>query len=70
MSVFRILGVISVVLGLVLLIFAWNSIHTIPDILSIITTGRFTGSTMGYLLTSIVMLIGGSSLWIGGRPKP
>lgn len=69
MSIFRILGIISFVVGIVLLIFAWNSSHAIADKLSEVTTGRFTGSTMWYMITGIIMLIGGGALWIGGRPK-
>ncbi len=70
MSMSRILGVILVVIGLFLLILAWSSTHAIPDKLTAVATGRPTQSTIWYIITGLVMLIGGGALWIGGRPKP
>lgn len=70
MSISRILGVILVVVGLVLLAFAWSSSHAVVDKVTAITKGRFTQSTISYLIAGLVTVIGGGALWIGGRPKP
>lgn len=70
MSMSRIVGMIFLVVGIVLLVLAWNSSHAIPDKLSAAATGRFTQATMWYMITGLVMFIGGGALWIGGRPKP
>lgn len=70
MSIFRILGVILVAVGLVLLVFGWNSSHAVVDKVAEATTGRFTQTTIGYIVGGIAMVIGGWALWRGGRPRP
>ena len=70
MSTSRILGAILVVVGLVLLVFAWSSSHAVADKVTAAATGRFTQSTILYLITGLIAAIGGGALWIGGRPKP
>jgi hypothetical protein len=70
MSISRILGIISVIVGLVLLAFAWSSSHAVTEKVAAATTGRFTQTTIWYIIIGLIMVIGGGCLWIGGRPKP
>jgi hypothetical protein len=69
MSVSKILGVILIVVGLVLLTFAWTSSHAVADKVTEAFIGRFTQSTICYLITGLVAVIGGIALWVGGLPK-
>lgn len=70
MSISRILGIILVVVGLVLLGFAWSSSHAITDKATALAKGRFTQATMAYLICGLAAVIGGAALSMGGRPKP
>ena len=69
MNASRISGAILVVVGLVLLVFAWSSSHAVVDQVTAAAKGRFTQSTMAYLITGVIAVLGGGALWIGGRPK-
>lgn len=70
MSIARIIGIILLVIGIVCLVFGFNSSRTVVDKLVEATTGRYTQSTMWYIMGGIAMVIGGLALWVGGRPKP
>jgi len=70
MNVYRITGVILLVVGLVCLGFGWNSSNTVVDKISAATTGRFRQTTIWYLVGGIAAVIGGGALVLGGRPKP
>lgn len=69
MSISKILGIILLVIGIVCLCFGINSSNAPIDQLANATIGRFTQSTMGYIISGIVMIIAGGALFIGGRPR-
>ena len=69
MSLSRIVGIILVVVGIVLLVFAWSSSNAVVDKVTAAAKGRFTQSTMAYLIAGLVSAIGGAALVLGGRPK-
>lgn len=69
MSVSRIVGIILLVVGIACLYFGFSSSHAPVDQVVGATTGRFTQSTMWYIMGGIVMAAGGATLFIGGRPR-
>jgi drug/metabolite transporter (DMT)-like permease len=70
MSISRIVGLILVVVGILCLFLGFNSTQAPLDRVAETVTGRFTKHTMMYIVSGIVMLLGGAALFIGGRPKP
>lgn len=70
MSISKVLGIILFVVGIVLLVVGWNSSQGFVDQVAEATTGRFTKSTLMYIIAGLAMVIGGAALWMGGRPKP
>jgi len=67
MSMSRIAGIVSLVIGVVLLIFAYQASNTAVEELSNTLTGRYTDQTMWYLILGIAAAIGGGALLIFGR---
>jgi LPXTG-motif cell wall-anchored protein len=63
----RIAGIVSLVIGVVLLIFAYQASNTAVEELSNTLTGRYTDQTMWYLILGIAAAIGGGALLIFGR---
>jgi hypothetical protein len=55
----RILGIVLLVVGIVILAFGMHSSNSLPDQVSNTFTGRFTGTTMWYI-------IGGTALAVIG----
>ena len=62
MSISRILGIILFVVGVVLLVFALNSSHAVVDKVSEAVTGRYTHTTITYLISGLAAVIGGAAL--------
>lgn len=58
----NIIGLAALVVGIVLLYFAWQGSTAPMDRMSEALTGRFTGSTMWYLLGGIVAVVAGAGL--------
>lgn len=69
MSLSRIVGIILLVVGIVCLCFGFNSSNAPVDQVAHAATGRFTQDTMWYIIGGLIMIIGGGTLLIGGRPK-
>jgi len=69
MNIFRILGIILVVVGVVLLAMGLSSTDAISDKVAVVATGRHTKTTIWYIITGLIMLVGGGALWLRGRPK-
>lgn len=67
MTANRIIGLVLVAVGIVLLIFAVNASEAPLDRLSQTFTGRFTQTTMLYLIGGIVAIVGGGALSVAGR---
>ena len=65
----NIIGLVVLVLGAVLLFFAWRASQTPLDQMSEALTGRFTGNTMWYLLGGVVGVVAGAGLLYRGSAK-
>ncbi len=67
MSGNRIIGIIILAIGIVLLVFGMNASQAPLDQVSQTFTGRFTQTTMMYLIIGIVAVVGGGLLALTGR---
>jgi drug/metabolite transporter (DMT)-like permease len=67
MSAIRILGIVLVVVGAVILVFGLNASHSFVDQASQTFIGRYTQSTMAYLLIGIAALVAGGLMALVGR---
>lgn len=70
MSQSNIIGIIALVLGAVLLFFAWRASTTPVEQISEALTGRFTDNTMWYLLSGVVSVVLGGVLLVRGALRP
>jgi hypothetical protein len=69
MTASKMVGIVALVLGAVLLVFAYQSSNAPLDQLSSVVTGRYTDQTMWYLVGGIgVVLFGGLLTLFGRRP--
>ena len=62
----RIFGIVALVIGVVLLVFAYQSSHAPLDQISSTLTGRFTNQTMWYLIAGIVLALAGGLVTLFG----
>lgn len=62
-----IIGLVLLAVGLVLLFFGWQSSQSLGDQVAETFTGRFTESTMVYLIAGIAAVVGGAMLLLKGR---
>jgi drug/metabolite transporter (DMT)-like permease len=69
MRMTQILGVVALVIGLVLLGFAYHASNAPLDQVSDALTGRVTDQTMWYLILGIVAAVGGVLLVAFGRQR-
>jgi hypothetical protein len=69
MRMTQILGIVALVIGLVLLGFAYHASNAPLDQVSDALTGRFTDQTMWYLILGIVAAGGGVLLVAFGRQR-
>jgi uncharacterized membrane protein YidH (DUF202 family) len=67
MSGNRIIGLVLVVVGIVLLVFGMNASQAPVDQVTQTFTGRFTQTTMTYLIIRIIAVVGGALLALRGR---
>jgi len=67
MSGNRIIGLVLVVVGIVLLVFGMNASQAPVDQVTQTFTGRFTQTTMTYIILGIVAVVGGGLLALMGR---
>jgi drug/metabolite transporter (DMT)-like permease len=67
MSGNRIIGLVLVVVGIVLLVFSMNASQAPVDQVTQTFTGRFTQTTMTYLIIGIIAVVGGGLLALRGR---
>ncbi|MGC2412025.1 MAG: DUF3185 family protein [Stellaceae bacterium] len=66
----RIVGLVVLVIGVVLLVFAYQSSHAPLDQISSVLTGRYTNQTMWYLIAGVVLaLTGGLITLFGARGR-
>jgi LPXTG-motif cell wall-anchored protein len=69
MRMTQILGIVALVIGLVLLGFAYHASNAPLDQVSDALTGHFTDQTMWYLILGIVAAVGGVLLVAFGRRR-
>lgn len=62
----NILGVVALVVGIVLLVFAWRGSNAPMDQMTEALTGRFSNTTMWYLLGGVVAVVAGAALLYRG----
>jgi hypothetical protein len=67
MSRNRIIGIVILAVGIVLVIFGLNASQAPLDQVSQTVTGRFTQTTMMYLIIGIIAIVGGGLLALSGR---
>lgn len=67
MSANRMIGIAALVVGVVLLVFAFQSANAPLDQVSNALTGRFTSQTMLYLIGGIALALLGGLLTLFGR---
>jgi len=67
MSGYRVIGIVIAVVGAVLLCFGLNGSHSLVDQASQTLTGRFTQTTMTYIILGIVALVGGALTALAGK---
>ena len=65
----RILGLVVFVVGVVLMLFGWNSSQAITEKVVEGVTGRYTSQTMWFLIGGIAMTVAGLALLIFGGSK-
>ncbi|MGY6411747.1 MAG: DUF3185 family protein [Alkalilacustris sp.] len=65
----NIIGLVALVVGAVLLFFAWRASQAPMEQMSEALTGRFTGNTMWYLLGGIVGVVAGAGLLLRGYAR-
>jgi LPXTG-motif cell wall-anchored protein len=65
----QILGVVALVVGVVLLGFAWHASNAPVNEVSNALTGSFTDQTMWYLILGIAAAVGGVLLLAFGRRR-
>lgn len=63
----QLVGIILVVLGLVLLYFGWQSSESVAEQVTESLTGRFTDSTMWYIVGGGVALVAGAFMVFARR---
>lgn len=68
MKIGQSLGIAILVVGVVLLVFGYNSSETPVDQISNTLTGRYTDTTMWYIIVGIAMVVaGGFMSFFGAR---
>ncbi len=55
----KVIGIVLLVIGLILLYFGWQSSQSVGDQLTETFTGRFTDSTMWFLVIGAAAAVGG-----------
>lgn len=55
----KVIGVVLLVIGLILLYFGWQSSQSVGDQITETFTGRFTDSTMWFLIIGAAAAVGG-----------
>lgn len=69
MSQSNIVGLVVLVVGIALLVFAWRGSNAPVDQVSEALTGRFTGATMWYLIGGLVGVVAGIGLLYRGSTR-
>jgi di/tricarboxylate transporter len=63
----KLLGIILLVVGVILLVFGWNSSQSLGDQVTETITGRFTDETMWFIIGGAVAVVVGAFLTLGKK---
>ncbi|ODN68113.1 MULTISPECIES: DUF3185 family protein [Methylophaga] len=63
----KLLGIILLVVGVILLVFGWNSSQSLGDQVTETITGRFTDETMWFIIGGAVAVVVGAFLALGKK---
>lgn len=63
----KIIGMVLLVIGLILLFFAYQSSQGIDDQVTEAVTGRFTDSTIWFLIAGAISAVAGIGLMLTGK---
>ena len=69
MSPVRIIGIVLLVVGAILLFMGFNATESVADQVSETFTGRYTETTMWYLIAGAAAAVGGVLLAVFGKGK-
>lgn len=69
MNPLRIIGIVLLILGIILFIVGLNASDSVADQMSEFFTGRFTDTTMWYIIGGAVLIVGGGLLAVFGRGR-
>lgn len=62
----NIIGLVALVVGAVLLFFAWRGTNTPVDQMTEAMTGRFSGDTMWFMIAGLIGVVAGGALLMRG----
>ncbi len=65
----NIIGLVALVVGAVLLFFAWRGMNAPVDQMTEAMTGRFTGNTMWFMIAGLIGVVAGLALLMRGRRR-
>jgi len=65
----NIIGLVALVVGAVLLFFAWRGTNAPVDQLTEAMTGRFTGNTMWFMIAGLIGVVAGGAMLIRGSAR-
>ncbi|GGD28808.1 DUF3185 family protein [Sinisalibacter lacisalsi] len=63
------LGFVALAVGVALLFFGWQSSNAPVDQMSEALTGRFTGTTMWYIIGGLIGVVTGAALLLRGYSR-
>lgn len=69
MQTSQIIGLVGLVIGAVLLAVAWNGSAAPIDQLTETLSGRYTNSTMWYMITGVAAVVGGGAVFLFGNRR-
>jgi ABC-type uncharacterized transport system permease subunit len=69
MSIFRVIGLVLVVVGMVLLVFGYNASQSVTERVVEGLTGYFTNQTMWYLIGGLAAIAGGAVMAFRAGPR-
>lgn len=69
MSILRIIGIMLIIVGVILLVMGFNATESVADRMSNFFTGKFTESTIWFLILGAASTVGGILLTLFGGGK-
>jgi len=63
----RVIGIVLLAVGLIVLVFGLNASNSVGEQISETVTGRYTDTTMWYIVGGIAAAVGGGALLLMGN---